>query len=239
MYPRIFAFLTVVIVLTAPLCAQEVVGFTLIDASTNQEIRPLRDGDTIDFKTEGAELNNFGRTSGENVGSVRFELNGGQRTETETAPPYSIGGDRRGDYDAWTPSPGEVSADGHPVRRRERRTGQGQDDRLYGRRNAKTGRRFARRSHRRASSRSSRAMWSWAPFRRPTGGTGAVEGDLMEWHGVRITFDGPSSSETAKVNPFLHYRLNVTFTNGGENLRGPRLLRRRRKRRRNLGQGRQ
>ena len=48
----------------------------------------------------------------------------------------------------------------------------------------------------------------------PVGGTGVVEGDLMEWHSVRIAFDGPSSSETAKVNPFLHYRLNVTFTNG-------------------------
>lgn len=48
----------------------------------------------------------------------------------------------------------------------------------------------------------------------PVGGTGVAEGDLMEWHGVRITFDGPSSSETAQVNPFAHYRLNVTFTNG-------------------------
>ncbi len=48
----------------------------------------------------------------------------------------------------------------------------------------------------------------------PVRGTGVVEGDLMEWHVVRITFDGPSSSESAKVNPFLHYRLNVTFSNG-------------------------
>ncbi|MCK5550269.1 MAG: hypothetical protein KAI41_07030, partial [Hyphomicrobiaceae bacterium] len=88
--------------------AQEVVGFTLIDASTDQEIRPLRDGDTINFKTEGAELNIRADVRG-NVGRVRFELNSGQGTETEseTAPPYSIGGDRRGDYDAWTPSPGE------------------------------------------------------------------------------------------------------------------------------------
>jgi len=108
MYPRIFAVLTVVIVLTAPLRAQEVVGFTLIDASTDKEIRPLRDGDTINFKTEGAALNIRADVRGD-VGSVRFELNSGQgtETETETAPPYSIGGDRRGDFDAWMPSPGE------------------------------------------------------------------------------------------------------------------------------------
>ncbi|UCD58538.1 MAG: DUF5060 domain-containing protein, partial [Candidatus Hydrogenedentota bacterium] len=48
----------------------------------------------------------------------------------------------------------------------------------------------------------------------PVGGTGVAEGDLMQWHRVQITFNGPSTSETAKVNPFLQYRLNVTFTNG-------------------------
>jgi hypothetical protein len=90
MYPRVVASLVVLIVLTAPLRAQEVVGFTLIDASTDREIRPLRDGDTIDFKTEGTELNIRADVRG-NVGSVRFELNGGQWTDTETAPPFSIG----------------------------------------------------------------------------------------------------------------------------------------------------
>lgn len=69
MCPRSLAFLTVLIVLTAPLRAQEVAGFTLIDASTDQEIRPLRDGDTIGFRTEGAELNVRADVRG-NVGSV-------------------------------------------------------------------------------------------------------------------------------------------------------------------------
>ena len=212
MYPRIFAFLTVVIVLTAPLCAQEVVGFTLIDASTNQEIRPLRDGDTIDFKTEGAELNIRADVRG-NVGSVRFELNGGQRTETETAPPYSIGGDRRGDYDAWTPSPGEYRLTAIPFA-----DGSG----VQGK--AKTIAFTVVGTPKRAPLRTPQPPPSQfqviesdvelGAIPAPDGGTGAVEGDLMEWHGVRITFDGPSSSETAKVNPFLHYRLNVTFTNG-------------------------
>ncbi|MHC4866742.1 MAG: DUF5060 domain-containing protein, partial [Planctomycetota bacterium] len=212
MYPRIFAFLTVVIVLTAPLRAQEVVGFTLIDASTDQEIRPLRDGDTIDFKTEGAELNIRADVRG-NVDSVRFELNGGQRTETETAPPYAIGGDRRGDYKAWTPPPGEYRLTAIPFA-----DGSGAQGK------AKTIAFTVVGTPKRAPPRTPQPPPSQfqviesdvelGAIPAPDGGTAVVEGDLMEWHGVRITFDGPSSSETAKVNPFLHYRLNVTFTNG-------------------------
>ncbi|MBP2833220.1 DUF5060 domain-containing protein [Aquimarina sp. U1-2] len=39
-----------------------------------------------------------------------------------------------------------------------------------------------------------------------------VSGELKKWHKVTLTFDGPNSSETANDNPFLNYRLNVTFT---------------------------
>lgn len=39
-----------------------------------------------------------------------------------------------------------------------------------------------------------------------------LSGDLMKWHKVTLTFDGPVTSETAEYNPFLNYRLNVTFT---------------------------
>jgi len=51
----------------------------------------------------------------------------------------------------------------------------------------------------------------------PTAGGGRplVSGELRQWHKATVTFDGPSSSETANPNPFLHYRLNVTFTQGG------------------------
>ena len=43
----------------------------------------------------------------------------------------------------------------------------------------------------------------------------SVSGELRKWHKVTLTFDGPSTSETANPNPFTDYRLNVTFTNGG------------------------
>jgi hypothetical protein len=42
-----------------------------------------------------------------------------------------------------------------------------------------------------------------------------VTGELKMWHKVTITFDGPDTSETADPNPFMYYRLNVTFSNGG------------------------
>lgn len=38
------------------------------------------------------------------------------------------------------------------------------------------------------------------------------EGDFKKWHRVTIAYEGPDSSETATPNPFLDYRLNVTFT---------------------------
>jgi hypothetical protein len=41
-----------------------------------------------------------------------------------------------------------------------------------------------------------------------------VTGEMRQWHAVTLTFDGPATSETAEVNPFLDYRLNVTFFKG-------------------------
>jgi hypothetical protein len=39
-----------------------------------------------------------------------------------------------------------------------------------------------------------------------------VSGDLMTWHRVSVTFNGPNTSELDTVNPFLNYRLQVQFT---------------------------
>jgi hypothetical protein len=48
-----------------------------------------------------------------------------------------------------------------------------------------------------------------------------VTGELKQWHDVVLTFDGPPASETAEPNPFLYYRLNVTFTKGAKTLLVP------------------
>jgi len=42
--------------------------------------------------------------------------------------------------------------------------------------------------------------------------SGQVSGTLAKWNTVTVDFAGPSASETGTVNPFLDYRLNVTFS---------------------------
>ncbi|MEM9304808.1 MAG: Ig-like domain-containing protein, partial [Pseudomonadota bacterium] len=53
----------------------------------------------------------------------------------------------------------------------------------------------------------------------PAGAT--ITGDRRQWHKVSLTFEGPESSETASPNPFLDYRLDVTFSQGGRSLTVP------------------
>ena len=43
-----------------------------------------------------------------------------------------------------------------------------------------------------------------------------VSGELKTWHRVTVSFAGPTTSETATPNPFLNYRLDVTFTHGDQ-----------------------
>jgi hypothetical protein len=39
-----------------------------------------------------------------------------------------------------------------------------------------------------------------------------ISGELKKWHKITLTFDGPETSETDKLNPFMSYRFDVTFT---------------------------
>lgn len=41
-----------------------------------------------------------------------------------------------------------------------------------------------------------------------------ITGELKKWHKITLTFEGPETSEQDSINPFLDYRLNVTFSNG-------------------------
>jgi hypothetical protein len=45
-----------------------------------------------------------------------------------------------------------------------------------------------------------------------TSSAGQISGQSKKWHKVTLTFDGPQTSEKADPNPFLYYRLEVTFT---------------------------
>lgn len=43
-------------------------------------------------------------------------------------------------------------------------------------------------------------------------GTTLISGELRQWHKVTLTVDGPTASEMGDPNPFLDYRMDVTFT---------------------------
>ncbi len=42
-----------------------------------------------------------------------------------------------------------------------------------------------------------------------------IKGELKEWHKVTLEFEGPESSESDTNNPFLNYKLDVTFSHNG------------------------
>ncbi len=44
------------------------------------------------------------------------------------------------------------------------------------------------------------------------GQQGSVTGDLRQWTPLTVSFEGPETAEDATPNPFLDYRLDVTFT---------------------------
>lgn len=41
-----------------------------------------------------------------------------------------------------------------------------------------------------------------------------ITGERKQWHRITLTFDGPHAGETGTPNPFLYYRLDVTFSQG-------------------------
>jgi hypothetical protein len=75
-------------------------------AGTAGEIGPLTHGMTINLATIGPFSIRANTCNGQDVGSVKFILNGAA-LRTETIPPYAINGDiPTGSYTAWTPSAG-------------------------------------------------------------------------------------------------------------------------------------
>jgi hypothetical protein len=42
----------------------------------------------------------------------------------------------------------------------------------------------------------------------------SISGELKQWHKITLLITGPETSEYADENPYLDYRLDVTFTNG-------------------------
>lgn len=48
-----------------------------------------------------------------------------------------------------------------------------------------------------------------------------IEGELQQWHKITLIIDGPQTSEWAKENPFLDYKLEATFSKGNKSFTAP------------------
>ncbi|MEM9866560.1 MAG: choice-of-anchor D domain-containing protein [Bacteroidota bacterium] len=75
------------------------ISFNLINADTNATITIIEDGDSIDLGQ--FETSNFtieATPEGIDVGSIVFDFNGQNGVRTENFVPYSLSGDRRGDF---------------------------------------------------------------------------------------------------------------------------------------------
>ncbi len=91
----------------------EVVSFTLMRAGTSSEIGPLTDGMTINLATIGSFSIRANTCNGQNVGSVKFVVNGAT-VKIESAAPYAIAGDNNGIYTAWPATTGVKTLIGTP-----------------------------------------------------------------------------------------------------------------------------
>ncbi|RDC62027.1 PKD domain-containing protein [Adhaeribacter pallidiroseus] len=91
----------------ATFAGEQVIGFTLINATTKATIRTIENGSTLNLATLPTQnVNIRANTSPSLVGSVVFALSGTQsRNQTETKAPYDLFGDNIN----WTPAVGSYS----------------------------------------------------------------------------------------------------------------------------------
>lgn len=92
-------------------------SFTLINADSEEVIKELKDGDTLNVATLASlNLNIRANTNPDTVGSVMFTLSGQEsRTHTENIVPYALFADNnKGDYYSWTPTNGNYTLTATP-----------------------------------------------------------------------------------------------------------------------------
>jgi hypothetical protein len=91
--------------------AGQVQSFTLIDATSQQPIRALSEGDEInlvDLPTR--QLNILANTQPAGVGSVKFQLSGMQnKNQLDNEAPYALFGGGNGEKNMWNPPPGSYT----------------------------------------------------------------------------------------------------------------------------------
>ena len=100
----------------APVIAQQLVSYTLVNTDTRADIQVLTTGTTLNLATlPTRHLNIRANTSPATVGSVLFALSGAQaRSQTENVTPYALFSDNGGAYYSWTPTVGSYALTARP-----------------------------------------------------------------------------------------------------------------------------
>ena len=114
--------------LATSVSAQTVTSFTLVNADTNKDIRPLKDGDVIDMAAIGTEaLNVRANTEGtKNIGSVVLKLSGAtSHSIKEGVPVWALFGDTGGDYKAGNFNNGKHTLTATPYPQQNGKGGKG------------------------------------------------------------------------------------------------------------------
>ncbi|WP_265991489.1 putative Ig domain-containing protein [Larkinella insperata] len=99
-----------------PVSQQSVVSFSLMNATSDQEIKVMANGDRLNLATlPSRNLNIRVNTNPSPVGSVRMVLTGAQgRTQVDNGLPYALFGDTNGDFKNWTPAVGTYTLTATP-----------------------------------------------------------------------------------------------------------------------------
>ncbi|RAJ90860.1 collagenase-like protein with putative collagen-binding domain [Larkinella arboricola] len=180
-------------VVSRPVDQVTLTGFTLINAATHTDLYALKEGDEVNLAVTGTQLNVRVNTHA-TLSKVVFDLNENKNVRTEREAPYTLAGDTDDRHKAWTPSLGRHTLKATPYDA----SGQAGTPLTV------------------TFTVVSRPADEEQPGENPSSTPVAIEGELKKWHKITLIIKGPATSETAGENPFLNYRLNVTFAKGAK-----------------------
>lgn len=168
----------------------------LIDSRIDAPLYQLENGSTVDLGTVGDRLN-IEALADSGLYSVQFGLNEVARVRNELTAPYALVGDFEGDFFDWTPELGT---------------------------NVLTITPYLTKNQPGTPKVISFNVIDSRQGPRPSDGDGAVrvDGTLRKWHKITIEASGPYHREDDnQANPFLDYRMEVLFRQGGRTFKVP------------------
>lgn len=176
------------------LTAQTVSSLSLVNPTNGTDYLTLSEGIVIDLDNyPNNSFNIRAYTQPDPTGSVRFGWNGQTNFQTESVAPYALFGDNAGNFAGQALSVGSytITATAYSGANASGNAGSPLTFNFS-------------------------VINSGGPPPANCGGSGtgqvSISGELRQWHKITLDFDGPTSNESCASNPFLDYRLNVSFT---------------------------